>query len=544
MFAARRAVGTGVVSVVALIVALASAADAAAQSDRAVPDDPRATFVGNNATRCSHLEDDGVVNVPTNVIQLTGGGGSQNESASTPFVTGTVTRNVQTAFGVAPTALQVAITDEGKQAGVEIVAVVVKGGDGYNAYVDPEFLPPTLLPDQNYISPWVGEGGAANIAAISHWFVCYTRGEPPADDTLRVIKRVEPPVGEDVPLPAEYRVRVTCRLDGVVVKRRTFTFGQGGGSGTTQTGATDMTVPEGARCRVRELNTDALPPGCEVRYETPAARNPGVTVAGGAKVEVVNDCQDARVQRTGLDIVKRIVGFAPGELPDSFVVDVECTDGTFAQVTIPASGEPGTLDGIRVGEYCLVTERTGSLPPGLQVSYTINGVPSPVPGAADFQVVGDERITVTITNARSPSPPPPPPPEVPGEPTPEMDPVKTVRRGVIRAGERLRYTIEVRNRGRGVARSVVVCDRLPRAMTLISAPGSRLRNGQVCWRIARLRPLASREFTLVARANPRASGGATNVATADAPRTRLRTARVRITIRPQREELKPDAVTG
>jgi uncharacterized repeat protein (TIGR01451 family) len=540
MFAQQRVrVGTGALSVVGLIMALALAPDAAAQSDRAVANDPRATFVGNNATRCDHLERDGVLNLPADVVQLTGGGDSQNQSAGNQFVTGAVTRDVQTAFGRAPTALQAAITDAGQRRDLEVLAVVVKGGDGYNAYVDPDFLPPTLQPPQNYISPWVGQN---NIAAISHWFVCYTL-DPPPDGSLRVIKRIEPPVGEDVSLPTEYRVRVTCRRDGELVKRRTFTFGEGGGSGTTETGATEMTVPDGARCRVRELNIDALPAGCEVRYEPPAARDPGVTVAGGVVVEVVNDCQDARVQRTGLDIVKRIVGFAPGELPDSFVVDVECTDGTAAQVTVPASGEPATVDGIRVGEYCLVTEQTGSLPPGLQVSYTINGVPSPVPGAADFQVVGDERITVTITNARSPSPPQPPPPEVPGEPRPEMDPVKTVRQGVVRAGERVRYTIEVRNRGRGVARGVVVCDRLPRAITLVSAPGSRLRNGQVCWRIAQLRPLASREFTLIARANPRASGNATNVATADAPRTRERTARVRITIRPRRG-LSPGAVTG
>lgn len=542
MFAQPRAVvANGALSMIAVTMALVLAPNAAAQSDRAVRNDPRATFVGKNATRCEHLERDGVVDLPNNVVQLTGGGGSQNQSAGTPFVTGTLTQNVETQFGLAPTALQVAITDAGRNR-VEILAVVVKGGDGYNAYVDPDFLPPNLEPDQNYISPWVGQN---NIAAISHWFLCYTLGQPP-DDTLRVTKRIEPPVGEDVPLPTGYRVRVTCRRDGELVRRRTFTFSEGGGSGTiegTDPPRTEMTVPGGARCRVRELNTDALPAGCEVRFETPAARDPGVTVPGGGQVEVVNDCQDARVQRAGLDIVKRIVGFVPGELPDSFVVDVECTDGTAAQVTVPASGEPGTLDGIRVGEYCLVTERTGSLPPGLQVSYDINGSPSPVPGAADFQVVGEERITVTITNTRSSSPPSPPPPEVAGEPRPEMDPVKTVRQGFVRAGERVRYTIEVRNRGRGVARRVVVCDRLPRDMTLVSAPGSRFRNGRVCWRIARLRPLASREFTVTTRANRRASGPTTNVATADAPRARERTARARVTIR-LRRALAPGAVTG
>jgi uncharacterized repeat protein (TIGR01451 family) len=543
MFVPQRAiVGTGALSVITLAVALVLAPYAAAQSDRAVKNDPRAEFVERNATECAHLERDGVINLPEDVVQLTGDGAGQDESAGDRFVTGTVTANVQTPFGLAPRALQVEITPAGVRRDVVIRAVVVKGGNGYNAYVNPDFLPPALQPDQDYIPPWVGQN---NIADISHWFLCYTLG-PPRHDSLRVTKRIEPPVGEPVdPLPSEYRVHVTCTEDGTVVKERTFTFGAGGGSGTTETGATEMIVPDGARCRVQERNIDALPDGCEVHYEPQLANYPGVIVPDdGREVEVVNDCQDARVRRARLDIVKRIVGFAPGELPDSFQFDVGCTDGTDAEVTVPASGEPGTprLDDIRVGEYCLVTERTGSLPPGLQISYDINGSPSPVAGAAAFQVV-DERITVTVTNTASSSPPGSPPPEVPGEPRPEMDPEKTVRRALVRGGGRVRYRIEVHNRGSGVARRVVVCDRLPRAMTLVSAPGSRFRNGRICWRIARLRPLGRRLFTLTARANRRASDRTTNVVTADAPRAAVRTARARVIIRPRRG-LSPGAVTG
>src|SRR5258707_717284 len=52
-------------------------------------------------------------------------------------------------------------------AGVVIDAVVVKGGNGYNVYSDSDFLPPTLLADQHYISP-LNNGG--NVPTISHWF--------------------------------------------------------------------------------------------------------------------------------------------------------------------------------------------------------------------------------------------------------------------------------------------------------------------------------------------------------------------------------------
>src|SRR5688572_26487013 len=51
MFAQRRAVvANGALSMIAVTTALVSAPDAAAQSDRAVRNDPRATFVGKNAT--------------------------------------------------------------------------------------------------------------------------------------------------------------------------------------------------------------------------------------------------------------------------------------------------------------------------------------------------------------------------------------------------------------------------------------------------------------------------------------------------------------
>lgn len=536
----------GVVGVITATVALISAPCVAAEPPRAVANDPRAVFVERNATTCAHLETDGVIDLPDDVLQLTGGGHGEDESAGDRFVTGTVTENVPTPFGVAPRALQVGITAAGVRRDVVLLAVVVKGGNGYNAYVNPAFLPPALPPSQDYIPPSVGQSG---IADISHWFLCYGVG-PPDNHRLRVTKRVEPPVGEPVqPLATEYRVHVTCTQDGVVVKDRTFTFGEGGGSGTTETGATEMLVADGARCRVQEQNTEALPDGCDVRYEPQLANDPGVIVPDdGREVEVVNDCQDTAVRRAGLDIVKRIVGFAPGDLPEAFRFDVACTDGTAAQITAPASGETGTprLRGIRVGEYCRVTEQAGSLPPGRQVSFEVNGVATPAASAgATFRVV-DEQIVVTATNTASPSPTPPPvdsAPQASGEALPEIDPEKTVRRALVRAGGRVPYRIEVRNRGAGVARDVAVCDRLPRAMTLVSAPGARFREGRVCWRVARLPPLGHRVFTLTARIDPRASDRTTNVITTEASRAASRVARASVIVRPRRARA-PSAVTG
>jgi uncharacterized repeat protein (TIGR01451 family) len=553
MFAQRRSVvGIGTVIVLALIAAVLSAADAAAQSSNASPSDERARFVGGNATECQHVGRGGDV-------QLKGDTGS----ASDAFVQGRVT-------GSGPTRLQVEITDAGRDAGVVIHAVVVKGSDGHNIYEDADVLPPRLEAPQNYISPR-NRGG--NIADISHWFVCYTFDEKqrPDEGTLIVIKRVERPVGEPVdPLPTRYRVRVECAEDGRVVAEGTFTFGDGGGVGEVD-GETAMTgIPEGATCEVREVDAGALPDGCVVRYRPLAARRPGVRMRAerGRVLEVINDCQNVEVRRGGVQIVKRLVPPPPGVmLPDSFVADVECAYEEPVEVTMPSSGGPGTprLDGIRAGADCFVSEQTGSLPPGMQVTYTINGSPSPVQGAASFTVVADSTVTVTITNDASGVPPPgcpsppvdppppgcpgtvpspsPPPPDLSTESRPTLDMDKTAARARVRAGGRVRYTIRLRDRGRGLARRVLVCDRLPRAMTLVSAPGARFRNGRVCWRISRLRPLASRRFTLTARAGRRASGRTTNVARADAPSARPVTARAQVMIRP-RPQPAPDAVTG
>ena len=66
-----------------------------------------------------------------------------------------------------------------------IDAVVVKGGNGHNVYLNPSFLPPTLGSPQHYISPFNGGG---NVPTISHWFVCYHLTTPPPTARSRSLR--------------------------------------------------------------------------------------------------------------------------------------------------------------------------------------------------------------------------------------------------------------------------------------------------------------------------------------------------------------------
>lgn len=94
-------------------------------------------------------------------------GSSSNSNASDANVSGTVKTNAGSIQPGKGQEVDVAITGTSN---VVIDAVVVKGGNGYNTYTNPTYLPPTLPPDQHYI-PTLNNGG--NVPTISHWFVCY-----------------------------------------------------------------------------------------------------------------------------------------------------------------------------------------------------------------------------------------------------------------------------------------------------------------------------------------------------------------------------------
>jgi hypothetical protein len=93
-------------------------------------------------------------------------------SASDAYFSGSVATNAGTTHTGQGQELDVSQL----QAGMVIDAIIVKGGNGYNEYTTPSFLPPTLASPQHYISP-LNRGG--NVPTISHWFLCYHPGTPP-----------------------------------------------------------------------------------------------------------------------------------------------------------------------------------------------------------------------------------------------------------------------------------------------------------------------------------------------------------------------------
>jgi uncharacterized repeat protein (TIGR01451 family) len=152
------------------------------------PSDNRATYYAGNVTTCAGI----------GLASDTQLGSDSNGNASDPNVAGVVKTNaglVQPGVGE-----EVDITTTG--ATVVVDAVMVKGGDGYNVYSNPTYLPPTLQPDQHYISP-LNNGG--NVPTISHWFVCYHANPVPA---IAITKTADAP-SVSAGTPIGFTVKVT-----------------------------------------------------------------------------------------------------------------------------------------------------------------------------------------------------------------------------------------------------------------------------------------------------------------------------------------------
>jgi uncharacterized repeat protein (TIGR01451 family) len=82
-----------------------------------------------------------------------------------------------------------------------------------------------------------------------------------------------------------------------------------------------------------------------------------------------------------------------------------------------------------------------------------------------------------------------------------------IGKGTAEAGDRVRFKIRVSNVGKGVAADVVVCDRLPSAMTFAKISGARLEHGDACWTIDLLSAGGSKTFQLAARIDAGLNGG-------------------------------------
>jgi uncharacterized repeat protein (TIGR01451 family) len=98
-------------------------------------------------------------------------------------------------------------------------------------------------------------------------------------------------------------------------------------------------------------------------------------------------------------------------------------------------------------------------------------------------------------------------------------------------GDRIHYRIAVRSLGPDPAVGVRVCDRLPRALHLLSAPGSTRRGRLACWTIPDIAARHTRTFVLTAQAlSP--SAGARDVASARAVRVATVRSSRSVAIRP------------
>ncbi len=343
------------------------------------PSDPRAQFVSGNVVTCAGA---GIVSTPgVDIIQV---GAPENNPASDPNVSGVVTPR-------AGGGEELSVTITG--ANVVVDAVIVKGGDGYNLYSNPSFLPPALAPaNQHYIAPLNGGG---NVPVLSHWFICYHETTPLPTGTLQVTKAVQVPDGRPVtPLPTSFSALVNCNDGNPAHQNVIMNFNNGGGRSTTG----NLTgIPPGTVCTVVEQSGGAP----LVTYTPVGANAPGITITAGAGVvvNIINDFSTVPVQRGVLHFTKVLLPPPAGvQPPPSFTVEVACDDGTTGLVTLPGTGGDGTPDiSVRTLSLCTLVEDISALPPGWTRTYSVNGGP-PSATPPFVPVVDTATIAITVTN--------------------------------------------------------------------------------------------------------------------------------------------------
>jgi uncharacterized repeat protein (TIGR01451 family) len=154
-----------------------------------------------------------------------------------------------------------------------------------------------------------------------------------------------------------------------------------------------------------------------------------------------------------------------------------------------------------------------------------------------FTPQAGDMVTCTITNTFTPPPPPvtPQTPETPVTPTgtPSAPPVVVTRTlsprlaitkvapSRARAGDKLVYTIRVRNTGRAIARKVVMTDPLPVGLIFVrSSRPATVRGRTVTVKLGNLRPGQARVVKITVRAAKNVRGRKVNVATARANNVR------------------------
>jgi hypothetical protein len=354
----------------------------------ATPSDPRAEFFEGNATTCAQIGVEPAIQI----------GGAGSAAGADAYVSGTTREDRY---------LDLAITAAGAAAGVVIDAVVVKGGDGFNLYTDPQVLPPIAAPPQGYFPPSVGAG---NIARISHWFVCYHFTELPTGSLVISKQIIAPPSIPMQSLPSSFTALVSCDSPGF--EPVAVTFGLLGGVALDAGTVMIEGLPTGTTCTLQEQGTDAFPPGTVVSF------SPSSTVqigdAAGVQVSVVNDFSGIALLQGSLTITKVVESAVGGDVPTEFAIEYACTDGTAGTLTLPGSGGTAAPIVTTAGTYCAIAEAPGSLPPGWTVVYQ-HGDETSTTGL--IVPVFETPVSVTVTNTE-PMPTPTPTPT----PTPGTDP--------------------------------------------------------------------------------------------------------------------------
>jgi uncharacterized repeat protein (TIGR01451 family)/fimbrial isopeptide formation D2 family protein len=195
-----------------------------------------------------------------------------------------------------------------------------------------------------------------------------------------------------------------------------------------------------------------------------------------------------------------------------------------------ASGEGQCTEASQV-----VTCQLGNVPNGASRTVTIQAyvartgsvVNNAVVNAANDRNPADNSAVSPVTAARSSA---------------RISLSKKANKKSVRVGGKVKYTIKVKNISRVNAVSVVVCDRIPSRLTVVSRAGGTLRGGNLCWSIPVLKAGASRTFKPVFRMTNGRGSSVTNSVRASA--YNARTARAKAKVRAPGRASRGGGTTG
>ena len=220
-------------------------------------------------------------------------------------------------------------------------------------------------------------------------------------------------------------------------------------------------------------------------------------------------------------------------------VPAKPADGSSLTLTIVATVPAGTPD--------------GTLLPNVATVQGDQNEPAPDPHPNRDVTL----TTVVVPDQPLPPPPMPAPPDPAGPPAPPVpqpdEPANVAVLGtrlslhkratpkIVHAGANVAFALRVRNVAEDSALNVRVCDALPRGLTVVSAPGFKVRGRTLCKALGTLKVLTARTLRFTVRVGSGAAPRTTNTATADARNSRTVRARATIRVLPSPP---PPAVTG